>query len=954
MKNIKRVACLVLTLLMVVSTMSVFAAFSDVPATASYDEAVSALNQLGIINGYGDGTFKPDNDVTRAEFTAMLMRTLGAGSVGSTSAAELPFTDLDDNNTDVSWAYPNINTAYKNGIINGYEDNTFRPNDNVLYEEAVKMIVCGLGYGNGISVDTTPWYSNFVNQARQLGITKNAQNIGSVERPASRACIAQMLYDSLEIPLVENGTVTTKTALGDYLGYVKNTGYISANDLTSLDDPDVTLRDNQIQIRAKEPGSTTYEVHTYTVSDASQFKDKLGYQIDYFYPKPSTSDSIRTLFSYEVKSNTIVELDASMIEPDECTRTAIKYYPDENSALSNANLASENIVIYNGKLYGPNAASSTFSVDMLPNVGTVTLLDSDQDNKYDVITIWSYELYYVSSKSSSEYSIVDNATRNTDKTLVLDPDADTNLDLVDKSGNEVTFGSITTGSVICYAQSNTGNGGTDYKRAVVVTDKASGSVSSVRTGEEVVINGTTYKYSNAAPWMENGNDGTLEEPTTSDSGTFALDINGNLFAYSKSTTDTSSVNYGYVLAYDEGDSAFGTIDDFQVRILTQNNAKTDFHIRKGTTVNGVSCSTAEDFLNALYEGSSYQKTGDTARTGIQQVVKYTTSTRNGNACIDTLYTVTADTDVTGGQTVENDKLYNLAELERGTVKLTYANSKLSNSTTGTQLSVGSSVVFVVPDQSERGNSENFKKTTASSYFSSGKSYESVEAFDVSKTNSARVIVVYGGSTSTEVDETSPVCVVSENPGQESVDGTSLYKVSGYKITRGNTKGTFDTYASTSSNAVVRDMQIGDIYRTGEDSDGYLTFDSQYRLYPASEGYIDTGSARPANWNSADYCVIYGSVYAADSTEAVVVIPSLLGADDDYSDEAQYTIAASSFNNAKILKYDTSGRNTEVLDVTEDRTAVLDSLAGLYDGLNPSKVLIYMYQGSVKLLVITEE
>ena len=73
MKNIKRVACLVLTLLMVVSTMSVFAAFSDVPATASYDEAVSALNQLGIINGYGDSTFKPDNDVTRAEFTAMLL-----------------------------------------------------------------------------------------------------------------------------------------------------------------------------------------------------------------------------------------------------------------------------------------------------------------------------------------------------------------------------------------------------------------------------------------------------------------------------------------------------------------------------------------------------------------------------------------------------------------------------------------------------------------------------------------------------------------------------------------------------------------------------------------------------------------------------------------------------------------------------------------------------------------
>ena len=87
MKNIKRVLCLVLTLLMVASTVSVFAAFSDVPTTASYEKAVSALSQLGIIKGYDDGTFKPDNDVTRAEFTAMLMRTMGAGSIGSSSSS---------------------------------------------------------------------------------------------------------------------------------------------------------------------------------------------------------------------------------------------------------------------------------------------------------------------------------------------------------------------------------------------------------------------------------------------------------------------------------------------------------------------------------------------------------------------------------------------------------------------------------------------------------------------------------------------------------------------------------------------------------------------------------------------------------------------------------------------------------------------------------------------------
>ena len=67
MRNIKRLTCLVVAFLMIISCIPVFAAFSDVQPTAAYSQAVSALSQLGVINGYEDGTFKPDNDVTRAE-----------------------------------------------------------------------------------------------------------------------------------------------------------------------------------------------------------------------------------------------------------------------------------------------------------------------------------------------------------------------------------------------------------------------------------------------------------------------------------------------------------------------------------------------------------------------------------------------------------------------------------------------------------------------------------------------------------------------------------------------------------------------------------------------------------------------------------------------------------------------------------------------------------------------
>ena len=225
MKITKKLLCMALSVIMLVSCLSTvaFAAdekesgtkFSDVSANEIYSMAVSTLNVMGVINGYEDGTFKPEQNVTRAEFTAMLMRTLNYGKTGSTSAADLPFTDIDDNDTSINWAIPNINTAYGMGIINGYEDSTFRPNANVAFEEAIKMIVCTLGYGNNVDVNVDPWYANYIAIAAQIGLTKNANKLGAAGTPATRACIAQLLYDCLEIDIIEQNEKTDKTILSD-------------------------------------------------------------------------------------------------------------------------------------------------------------------------------------------------------------------------------------------------------------------------------------------------------------------------------------------------------------------------------------------------------------------------------------------------------------------------------------------------------------------------------------------------------------------------------------------------------------------------------------------------------------------------------------------------------------------------------------------------------------------
>lgn len=105
--------------------------FTDVAEDTWYKDTVNQAAALGIVNGYEDGTFKPESEITRAEFTAMLTRLTGVDLTG-----ELPFEDVDTSH----WGYDSIYSAYSAGYISGYDDNTFRPDIPITRAEAVKMI----------------------------------------------------------------------------------------------------------------------------------------------------------------------------------------------------------------------------------------------------------------------------------------------------------------------------------------------------------------------------------------------------------------------------------------------------------------------------------------------------------------------------------------------------------------------------------------------------------------------------------------------------------------------------------------------------------------------------------------------------------------------------------------------------------------------------------------------
>lgn len=192
----KKVLALVLALTMVLGSFgTVFAAsYSDVEGT--YEDAISRLSTLGILTGYNDGTFKPENNITRAEFAAVAMRAKGL-EAAATAAKGLP-TGFTDVNT-AHWASGYVGTAARLSIVNGVGNGQFAPESPVKYEEAITMLVRALGYEASATAKGGYPYGYLV-VANEIGLLDAVK--GTQGTAATRGAVAQMTDNALEIPMM--------------------------------------------------------------------------------------------------------------------------------------------------------------------------------------------------------------------------------------------------------------------------------------------------------------------------------------------------------------------------------------------------------------------------------------------------------------------------------------------------------------------------------------------------------------------------------------------------------------------------------------------------------------------------------------------------------------------------------------------------------------------------------
>lgn len=208
MKNLLK--ALMAVAIAVIATAPVFA-FPDVSDTYWAAPQIKLLSEQGVIVGYPDGTFKPDADVTRAEFAAMAIRALGQQH--TKVAQPINFSDIDVNH----WAYEDIQKAvYFDLISAGKEGELFRPDDSVSRAESMSVAVNALTTETistekakevlermYIDANTIPeWFLIPAGKAEILGmivVAPTAQKAAlEANRPATRAEVAAILFKMME------------------------------------------------------------------------------------------------------------------------------------------------------------------------------------------------------------------------------------------------------------------------------------------------------------------------------------------------------------------------------------------------------------------------------------------------------------------------------------------------------------------------------------------------------------------------------------------------------------------------------------------------------------------------------------------------------------------------------------------------------------------------------------
>lgn len=528
----KKLICLLVCFCLVASV--------TVTAASSYDASISRVCGIGIMGNVEDGEFRADDPITRAEFTAVALRMLG---VFNLTQSDTVFSDVPAGH----WASGHIAMASDMGIINGRGGGMFAPEDSVTYAEAVKIIVCALGYDAAIASPVYP--ASYLTKGDLIGVTKG---VDYTEGPLTRAQVAALADNALDIcPLepvygTDSYEVSDET-LFEKLSRIKDTSLFSG----------ILNESGNISLSYTPVLDSGYiQVDGVPFRTNEAYDDLIGQYVDVYYTENSGGKTVVSI-SPQAYRNTVYTLPAD----DTAVADGKVTYCDESDNEKYYRLASDAVILLNGDRIIPPQSLEIY-------LGSYTLIDNDDNNIIDVVSVTQAESFIVENVSAEggAFYFDNNRTYHGRNGFVVDySDDEREYLIVGSAGNEIEFGDIEPGDAV----SIVGNSDDTFVKLVVSSESVSGSIDGI-SDSTITVEGQEFPVGKAS-------DGSLLfSPYLGMEGTFAVDAFGCIIGSFGQLPDKFS--YGYIAAA----TVTGGMDaELKVKIVSGTEPKKDVKVSNG-------------------------------------------------------------------------------------------------------------------------------------------------------------------------------------------------------------------------------------------------------------------------------------------------------------------------------------------------------------------------------------
>ncbi|MBQ4110747.1 MAG: S-layer homology domain-containing protein [Clostridia bacterium] len=560
--------------------------FSDLTSSESGFEAFYILNRLGYINGYEDGTIKPLENISRSQFVTMLVRILGYEKISQSLAGiDTSFDDV----TGEHWAAGYINVASTYGIIKEKSGN-FRPEDNITYGETIEYIISMLGYDPKLKNVEGDKGIAYLLEACDLGVV--SENNQLYIDAATRKSVAQMLYNALTVPMME------QTSFGDspqwgipdnyktILTHYAHVDKIEATVAAVSFDPTAAKKATIWPTKVVEAYEKT-DYYNYYGTTAQSLKNIIvlydetkvapnenkGYSCVMYLDNKAKDETVLVMLP-KAGRNVTFTLTKEQFAPQPSSNgtTKLSYYRnDDNDPRTFSLKLDYNFVAFENKSTADITYSffTEFSRCDNSEYMSVDFIDNDNDGDYDIAFAITYKSMVVGEINTKIYKIAqDDEASGLQKSVVLDPESvDTAFDIFDEKGNLIKFEDIKKGNILNVYESD--DGGYKYLKVVVTDNRITGTVKAYDSSEgKYSIDGKYYK--------------NLASLEIGDTGTFYVDAYGVIL---KAELNTASRTFGYVFNADVDTVDFE--DEPAIVILDQAGEFKTYYFAKNNSIDKV-------------------------------------------------------------------------------------------------------------------------------------------------------------------------------------------------------------------------------------------------------------------------------------------------------------------------------------------------------------------------------